>query len=175
MPRSNQALLFLIGLVLLLHTSTQLSSYKALRSNKCPDTPRPVNKSIRACWDYTKNLETTLVEKTDVKTDVCLNNISPDYDNHDLGVQIMRTSKIIYCFGIFQAGKFSWEDFTQNINGIWTSKSEIMEDPDICVLDGDFKDLKCMDMDLSDFNLLYLTVAEQARLLEGLFIGTHDL
>ena len=169
----NQCLLFLIGLVLLLHTSTQLSTYRASKASNCPDTPRPVNKSIKACWDYTKNLETTLVEKADVKSEVCLD-VNFGYDNHQLGVEIMRTSKVIYCFGIFQGSKFSWEEFTRNINGIWTSKSEIMEDPDICVLDGDYKDLKCMEMDLSDLNVLYLAVVEQVRLLEGLFMGIHD-
>ena len=169
----NQCLLLSLGLVLLLHSSIQLSTYKASKASKCPETPRPVNKSIKACWDYTKSLETTLVDKANVNTDVCLETLL-DYTNHQLGVEIMKTSKIIYCFGIFQASKFSWEEFTRYINGIWTSKSEIMENPDICVLDGDYKDLQCMEMDLTDFNALYLAVIEQTRLLEGLFMGTHD-
>ena len=169
----NQCLLLSLGLVLLLHSSIQLSTYKASKASKCPETPRPVNKSIKACWDYTKSLETTLVDKANVNTDLCLDTLL-DYTNHQLGVEIMKTSKIIYCFGIFQASKFSWEEFTRYINGIWTSKSEIMENPDICVLDGDYKDLQCMEMDLTDFNALYIAVIEQTRLLEGLFMGTHD-
>ena len=167
----NQCLLLSITLVLLLHSSTQLSIYRT--EQKCTMTPRPVELSIKTCWDHTKTLETTLASKTNVNTDVCLN-IDLDYDNHRIGLEIMKTSKIIYCFGFFHSSKFSWEEFTNIINGIWTSKSEIMEHPDICVLDGDYKDLQCMEIDLTDFNLLYLAVIQQARLLEGLFMGTND-
>ena len=46
------------------------------------------------------------------------------------------------------------------------SKSEIMENPDICVLDGDHKNLQCMDMKYNDFNILHLVFIEQVRLLE---------
>ena len=164
----NQYLFLSLSLMLLFQHSTSQGS----RYSKCPDTGKPVTKSIKACWDYTKSLETTLVDKANVNTDVCLD-VKLDNDNHQLGVEIMRTSKIIYCFGIFQASKFSWEEFTRYINGIWISKSEIMENPDICVLDGDYKDLQCMEMDLTDFNALYIAVIEQTRLLEGLFVGTN--
>ena len=135
--------------------------------------PRPVNKSIKACWDHTTNLGTTLAGENTVNTDVYLN-VNLAYDNNRLGVELMRTSKIIYCFGVFHSSKLSWKDFTRNVNGIWISKSEIVVDPDICVLDGDYKDLQCMEIDLTDFNLLYLAVIQQARLLEGLFMGTND-
>ena len=162
-------ILLSVVVILLLHSSAQLSIYRTNRTKVCPESARPVNKSIKACWDYTKSLETTLVDKANVNTDMCLDTLL-DYTNHQLGVEIMRTSKIIYCFGIFKASKFSWEEFTRYINGIWTSKSEIMENPDICVLDGDYKDLQCMEMDLTDFNALYLAVIEQTRLLEGLFM-----
>ena len=86
----------------------------------------------------------------------------------------METSKVIYCFGIVKGNKFSKKDFTYPINGMMQSKSEIMENPDICVLDGDYKDLSCMEMDFSDYNVLYKAIVQQSRLLEGLFIGTHD-
>ena len=165
----NQYLFLSLSFILLFQQSTSQGN----RYSKCPDTGKPVTKSIKACWDYTKSLETTLVDKANVNTDVCLD-VKLDKDNHQLGVEIMRTSKIIYCFGIFQGSKFRVDRFTHNINGIWTSKSEIMEHPDICVLNGDYKDLQCMEIDLTDFNLLYLAVIQQARLLEGLFMGTHD-
>ena len=173
MSGTNQCLrlLPLLGMVLLLQTSTQLPSYRTSKS-KCSNAPRPLNKPIRACWDYTRRLETTLLEETDAKTDVCLN-VMLDVDNHKLGVEIMRTSKTIYCFGIARGSEFSGDDFIQNINGIWTSKSEIVEDPDVCVQDGDYSDVHCPDMDLSDLSFLYYNVVEQVSLLEELFMGTQ--
>ena len=88
--------------------------------------------------------------------------------------EIMRTSKIIYCFGIVKGNKFNKEEFTYPINGIMQTKSEIMENPDICVLDGDYKDPSCRQIDYSDYNVLYKAIMEQSRMLEGLFIGTHS-
>ena len=88
--------------------------------------------------------------------------------------EIMRTSKIIYCFGIVKGNKFNKEEFTYPINGIMQTKSEIMENPYICVLDGDYKDPSCRQIDYSDYNVLYKAIMEQSRMLEGLFIGTHS-
>ncbi|KAL5272578.1 hypothetical protein ACHWQZ_G000695 [Mnemiopsis leidyi] len=160
-----------LALILIFHSSSSLSTYKALKASKCVDTPRPVNKSIKACWDYTRNLATTLVDKAGVKTDVCIDP-SSSQDSHDLGVELMRTSKTIFCYGIVHGITIS--ELTSDINGMWTSISEIIEDPNICVLDGDYKSVHCPDLALSDLDVMYLTIAEQAHILEGLFINMHD-
>lgn len=161
-----------LALILLLHSSTPLSTYKALKSAKCVDTPRPVNKSIKACWDYTRNLAITLVDKASVKTDVCIDPTTKQ-DSHDLGVELMRTSKIIFCYGVMHGN--SIPELTSDINGMWTAVSEIVEDPNVCVLDGDYKSVHCPELPLSDLDTMYLTIAEQAQLLEGLFMSLHDL
>ena len=100
--------------------------------------------------------------------------MNSDYTNHQLGVEIMRTAKVIYCFGIVKGNKFNKEEFTYPINGIMQTKSEIMENPDICVLDGDYKDPPCTEVDFSDYNVLYKAIVEQSRLLEEVFISTYD-
>ena len=100
--------------------------------------------------------------------------MNSDTTNHQLGVEIMRTAKVIYCFGIVKGNKFNKEEFTYPINGIMQTKSEIMENPDICVLDGDYKDPPCTEVDFSDYNVLYKAIVEQSRLLEEVFISTYD-
>jgi hypothetical protein len=168
-------LLLFVALIQLQDCSSGRSFYQARKDNKiCPGTPRPVNKSISACWSYTKRLETTLIEQAAVKMDICLET-GRSFDNHQLGVELMRTSKTIYCFGVFNHNRFSGDEFIRNINSIWTSTAEIIEDTNVCVTEGDYKNIDCMDLDLSDFNTLYFNVAEQARLLESLYIGIYGL
>lgn len=133
------------------------------------------DRSIKAAWDQTKKLETTLLTKTNVKSsDVCTYTNAND-NNHKLGVALMRTSKIIYCFGLLKGKQFTREEFIDPVSEIIQARSEIMEDADVCVLDGDYKDVDCFTdiSDLNDFNIMYEAVVEQIRLLEGLYIGTH--
>ena len=87
----------------------------------------------------------------------------------------MRTSKIIYCFGLFNGKDFTVEDFIGPISEMSQVRSEIMDDPDICVMDGDYKELDCQTdiTDLSDYGEMYKAVMEQTRLLETLFIRSH--
>lgn len=87
----------------------------------------------------------------------------------------MHTSKTIYCFGLYKGKDFAVEDFIGPISDLMQVRSEIMDDPDICVVDGDYKDLDCLNDigDLNDYNIMYRAVMEQARLLETLFIRSH--
>ena len=57
--------------------------------------------------------------------------------------------------------KFPLPDFTYPINQMMQAKSEIMESPDICVLDGDYKNLACWELDMSDYNVLYKATVKQ--------------
>ena len=87
----------------------------------------------------------------------------------------METSNIIYCFGVLKGDELQTEDFTHPISIMMQAKSEIMESPDVCVVDGDYKSLTCSEMNLNDYNVLYKALVEQSRLLEKLFMNFHDV
>ena len=97
--RSNK--MFLTTLACLVSLSLQRSfSHK---TGKC--AARDTSDSIKACWTYTKQLLPADgdMEKTDEKVTPCFG-FDLDVSKHQLGVEVMKTSQVIYCFAMAKEG-----------------------------------------------------------------------
>ena len=91
--------MFLTTLSCLVYLSLQRSS-----SHKTGDcATRDTSNSIKACWTYTKQLLPADMEKTDEKFTPCFG-FNLDVSKHQLGVEVMKTSHVIYCFAMAKEG-----------------------------------------------------------------------
>ena len=124
-----------------------------------------IRTSIRKIWDITKKLETGVFREDDAEMKLCFRS-NLDASNHHLGIQIMKTSKVIFCFALKQEEELP----ISLINEMVLSLSALMDSLDICVKQGDFKEISCQDLHY-DHSSLYRTVVEQARLLELLLMN----
>ena len=131
----------------------------------CTHPTVDIRTSIRKIWDITKNLESVVFKADDAKIKLCFRS-NLDASNHHLGIEIMKTSKVIFCFALKQE-----EELPINlINEMVLSLSVLMDSLDICVKQGDFKEISCQDLQY-DHSYLYKTIVEQARLLELLLMN----
>ena len=137
-------------------------------SSSCTAMPKPLNRSIKACWDNTKRVEEVALAKLDVKTDECVL-IKSDETLQDMGRQLWTTFQTIRCYAIYRYGLFD----SKSINAMDTALSEIVDAPEVCV--GNLDSVVCRDLDISDDDLLFSNIIQQLRLLQGLYIGTIDM
>ena len=92
--------MFLTTLSCLVYLSLQRSS-----SHKTGDcATRDTSNSIKACWTYTKQLLPADMEKTDDKVLTPCFGFNLDVSKHQLGVEVMKTSHVIYCFAMAKEG-----------------------------------------------------------------------
>ena len=137
-------------------------------SSSCTAMPKPLNRSIKACWDNTKKVEEVALAKLDINQDKCVV-IKADESAQDMGRQLWRTFQTIRCYAIYRYGLFD----SKTINAMDTALSEIVDAPEICI--GNMEGVVCRDLDISDDGTLYANIIQQLRLLQGLYIGTVEM
>ena len=94
--------MFLTTIACLVSLSLQ-RSFSRDKTGKC--AARDTSDSIKACWTYTKQLLPADgdMEKTDEKVTPCFG-FDLDVSKHQLGVEVMKTSQVIYCFAMAKEG-----------------------------------------------------------------------
>ena len=134
-------------------------------SSSCTTMPKPLNRSIKACWDNTMKAKEVALAKLDINPDKCVV-IKGDETPQDMGRQVWRTFQTIRCYAIYRYGLFD----SKVINAMDTALSEIVDAPEVCV--DNLESVVCRDLDVSDDGVLFSNIIQQLRLLQGLYIGT---
>lgn len=166
MGQRESSFLILLTVLFIIHQAHNTSI-----SRRCSVCPKPLNKSIKSCWDNTRLVELNVEKKVPNIPGVCPI-ISEDLSTSDIGKEIMGTFRNIKCM----MRKEPFAD-VENINSIEIAVLEIAMNPEVCVVDTHSLD-DCSALDtLSDvdYSKLYTWIIKQIRLLESLYLITLQM
>ena len=162
--------LYLFAIVIVFLKNLEVGTDAAAVLGQCTNVPKPLNRSIKACWDNTNDIKTSFMKRNNgLKTDICVPR-RDDISEKEKGLEIVKTASHLYC--ATTKSYFSSLEI-EKVNLMITSLYEIVVNPKICV-GVDFPP-DCVGYSSDDHQLVFKALVEQTQLLEALYLDTLEL
>ena len=165
--------MYLFAIIVVFLKNLEVGTDAAAVQGHCNNVPKPLNRSIKACWDTTYDLKTSFTRRNaGLNTDICI----PRRDHiteKDKALEIIKTASHVYCST--SQSYFSMPEIG-SINIMLTSLGEILGNPEICATaTANFPPTDCSLYSVDGHQDIFKALVEQIQLLEALYLDTLEI
>ena len=164
--------LCLFAIIVVFLKNLEVGTDAAAVRGECPNVPKPLNRSIKACWDNTNDIKTSFMKRNNgLKTEICVPR-RDDISEKERGLEIVKTASHLYC--ATRKSYFSESEISK-LNIMILSLNEIIRNPKICATaTAHFPPTDCSVYSVVDNQDIFKALVEQIQLLEALYLDTLD-